>query len=143
MIQNINQFSDSTASEMELNIPASEDMLILARLTVMGFVSRYGFTLDGIEDLNIATNELCIIAIDYAATNTNLRINCTWLESTLTVKTSLSQAEFISKDHIGQEPHYLELSREVLRSLTDSFGIDFHGGSYCGWFTKQLIKIDK
>ncbi|MGH9268086.1 MAG: anti-sigma B factor RsbW, partial [Acidimicrobiales bacterium] len=45
--------------QVRLAMPADPEFLRLARVTAMGIASRLGFTLDEIEDLRIATDEMC------------------------------------------------------------------------------------
>jgi serine/threonine-protein kinase RsbW len=45
--------------EVRLVLPASPDFLRLARVTASGLASRLGFTVDEVEDLRLAIDELC------------------------------------------------------------------------------------
>ena len=49
----------TTEDEVRLVVPASPEFLRLARITAAGLASRLGFTLDQVEDLRLAIDELC------------------------------------------------------------------------------------
>jgi len=44
---------------VRLEVPASPEFLRITRIMVAGVASRLGFTLDDVEDLRIAIDELC------------------------------------------------------------------------------------
>ena len=45
--------------EVKLTLPSTPDFLRLARVTASGVASRMGFTVDEVEDLRLAIDELC------------------------------------------------------------------------------------
>jgi serine/threonine-protein kinase RsbW len=45
--------------EVRLTLPSSAEFLRLARVTASGLASRMGFTVDEVEDLRLAIDELC------------------------------------------------------------------------------------
>ena len=45
--------------EVRLGVPADPEFLRLARITASGLASRAGFSLDEVEDLRLALDELC------------------------------------------------------------------------------------
>jgi serine/threonine-protein kinase RsbW len=45
--------------EVKLTLPSTPDFLRLARVTASGLASRMGFTVDEVEDLRLAIDELC------------------------------------------------------------------------------------
>ncbi|MGI8792690.1 MAG: hypothetical protein ACR2H3_05875 [Acidimicrobiales bacterium] len=49
--------------EVRLAMPANPEFLRLARVTAMGLASRVSFTIDDIEDLRIAIDELLLTVI--------------------------------------------------------------------------------
>ena len=49
--------------EVRLEVPASPEFFRIARIMVAGVASRVGFTLDEVEDLRIAIDELCFALI--------------------------------------------------------------------------------
>jgi serine/threonine-protein kinase RsbW len=49
--------------EVRLAVPATPEFLRLARVTASGIASRLGFTIDEVEDLRLAIDELCFVLI--------------------------------------------------------------------------------
>ena len=45
--------------EVKLTLPSAPEFLRLARVTASGLASRMGFTVDEVEDLRLAIDELC------------------------------------------------------------------------------------
>ena len=45
--------------EVKLSLPSTPEFLRLARVTASGVASRMGFTVDEVEDLRLAIDELC------------------------------------------------------------------------------------
>jgi serine/threonine-protein kinase RsbW len=45
--------------EVKLTLPSTPEFLRLARVTASGVASRMGFTVDAVEDLRLAIDELC------------------------------------------------------------------------------------
>ncbi|MEA2705094.1 MAG: serine/threonine-protein kinase RsbW [Actinomycetota bacterium] len=51
------------SGEVRLEVPASPEFLRVTRIMVAGVASRLGFTLDEVEDLRIAIDELCFTLV--------------------------------------------------------------------------------
>jgi serine/threonine-protein kinase RsbW len=49
--------------QIQLTMPATPHLMRVARLTAAGLASRLGFSLDEVEDLKIAVDELCFAMI--------------------------------------------------------------------------------
>jgi serine/threonine-protein kinase RsbW len=50
---------DEDRPEIHLSMPATPDLLRVARLTAAGLATRVGFNVDEVEDVKIALDELC------------------------------------------------------------------------------------
>ena len=48
---------------IELTFPARGDLVVLARLVASAVAARAGFDIEELEDLRLATNELCMLAM--------------------------------------------------------------------------------
>jgi serine/threonine-protein kinase RsbW len=48
---------------VRLTLPATPEFIRLARLTAAGLASRLGFTLDELQDIRIAVDELCFLLV--------------------------------------------------------------------------------
>ena len=55
--------TDVAGEEVRLTMPASPQLLRVARLTAAGLASRLGFSFDEIEDVKIAVDELCFALV--------------------------------------------------------------------------------
>lgn len=51
---------DEERNEVRLTMPATPDLLRVARLTAAGLATRVGFNVDEVEDVKIALDELCM-----------------------------------------------------------------------------------
>lgn len=56
--------------EVRLEVPAAPEFLRITRIMVAGVASRVGFTLDDVEDLRIAIDELCFTLVGKGRTGT-------------------------------------------------------------------------
>jgi hypothetical protein len=54
---------DVAGEEVRLTMPATPELLRVARLTAAGLASRLGFSFDEIEDVKIAVDELCFTLV--------------------------------------------------------------------------------
>jgi anti-sigma regulatory factor (Ser/Thr protein kinase) len=59
------QAADATVpgDEIVLTMPASPDLLRIARLAAAGLAGRLGFSFDAVEDVKIAVDELCFALV--------------------------------------------------------------------------------
>jgi serine/threonine-protein kinase RsbW len=72
---------------VQLDIPASGDLLTLARLTAATLAARSAFTVEEVEDLRLAVDELCLpllracssgrLRLHYIGDDGAVRIECT------------------------------------------------------------------
>lgn len=54
---------DGEGEQVRLTMPATPQLLRVARLTAAGLASRLGFSFDQIEDVKIAVDELCFALV--------------------------------------------------------------------------------
>lgn len=55
--------TDVDGEEVHLTMPATPQLLRVARLTAAGLAGRLGFSVDEIEDVKIAVDELCFAVV--------------------------------------------------------------------------------
>lgn len=55
--------SDGEGEQVRLTMPATPDLLRVARLTAASLASRLGFNFDEVEDVKIAVDELCFAIV--------------------------------------------------------------------------------
>jgi serine/threonine-protein kinase RsbW len=101
------------ADEVRLEVPAMPEFLRLARLTASGLGSRLGFTVDQVEDLKLAIDELC-----FGLTGPNGR------PGSVNVRFRLGPGSLeVSGDGVFEDeqvtPEQSELSKLILDALVD------------------------
>lgn len=105
----------AATGRVRLTVPAEAMWLRLARLTVAGVAGRLGFDLDAVDDVQIATDELCRFLLSGGGTGT-IVIECGTEPDVLTV----TGAARFSEAPAG--PAALdELARQVLDVVVDAY----------------------
>ncbi|MBW3574341.1 MAG: anti-sigma factor [Actinobacteria bacterium] len=67
--------SDGQGEQVRLTMPATPQLLRVARLTAAGLASRLGFSFDEVEDLKIAVDELCFAMVGTRGGEGNLTLD--------------------------------------------------------------------
>jgi len=101
------------SDEVQLVMPADPEFLRLARVTAMGLASRLSFTIDEIDDLRIAIDELVFGLIGAHGR-----------PGTVTMRYSLREAELEVRgtgnfDDGASAPGLTELSQLILDAVSD------------------------
>lgn len=110
--------------QIRLTLPATPQLMRVARLTAAGLASRLGFSLDEVEDLKIAVDELC-----FALVGSRGR------EGTLTVTYRLTATELVIQG-VGRFPGTdgqiapSELSAQILAAVVDEHDLSQAGGEH-------------
>ena len=117
--------------QVRLVMPATPELLRVARLTAAGLASRLGFSFDEVEDVKIAVDELC-----FALVGTKGR------EGTLSLVYQLQADSLVIEgtgDFPGQEVHAAtgELSRLILSAVVDHHEVVDSDGSVRFKLTKR------
>jgi serine/threonine-protein kinase RsbW len=99
--------------EVRLEVPASPEFLRITRIMVAGVASRLGFTLDDVEDLRIAIDELCFAVVGKGRTGT-LTIRYVMLDGALAVD---GAGHFT--DDGSLEPTLSPMSHQILKAMVD------------------------
>jgi hypothetical protein len=105
--------------EVRLRVPATPELLRLARVTASGVASRLGFTYDEVEDLRLAIDEMC-----FAVTGGKRQDG--WLLMRYTVTGEGDAVEVNGRASFpadGPEPLLNELSAAVLGALVDEYEV--------------------
>lgn len=124
---------DAGPDEVRLEFPALSEYFRLARLTAAGLGSRLGFTVDQVEDLKLAIDELC-----FGLTGPDLR------SGTLTVRYRLGRdlievSGESSFDDDQSTPAQSELSRIILDALVDEHEFHRESPSSRFWILKRRV----
>lgn len=100
------------AQEVLLTVPALPEFLRVARVTASGLASRLGFSLDDVDDLRLALDELCFTLIDRPLSAEELSLRYVLDGPTLTIHGTSATGP--------SAPVALnELSRQILTALVD------------------------
>lgn len=111
---------DAREQEVHLAVPATPELLRLARVTASGLASRLGFTYDEVQDLRLAIEELCFALVGNGQAGGMLRLRYTVLSEALEVE---GQA-YLGPAADGGAPRLTELSERILDALVDEHSLD-------------------
>jgi serine/threonine-protein kinase RsbW len=99
--------------EVVLTVPAQPEFLRVARMTAAALGSRLGFTIDEVDDLRLALDELCFAIIGKGLADEQLRLAYGTGSGGLDITGSVTRSP-------DREPLQLgELSRQILTALVD------------------------
>jgi hypothetical protein len=127
---------------IELCLPPSVDLVVLARFTAATVAARANFDVDEIEDLRLAVDELCVsfgpierhgsLRLVFERKQSLVRITCSVESPTFGVNgTSSAGSNGASLQRVD------ELSRQLLDALVDDHGRDDLHGRPCAWLEKR------
>lgn len=120
--------------EVRLRVPATPELLSLARVTASGVASRLGFSYDEVADLRLAIDELCFAVTEGKPQEGWLFMRYVVLGDAATLEVH-GRASFPAR---GQEPLLSELSGAVLGALVDEHEVHRHDGG--GYPSFRLLK---
>ncbi|MEA2497742.1 MAG: serine/threonine-protein kinase RsbW [Actinomycetota bacterium] len=109
---------------VSITVPASPAYIQVVRLVAAGLASRLKFTLDEIEDLKIAVDELCAYLTGSQGREGNLRIDFTIADDRLEIK---GVGDFAPGQKVRTD--LTELSQMILATVTDSASLAQPDGS--------------
>ena len=108
-----------TEGEVRLEIPASPEYLRVARMMAAGVASRLGFTLDEVDDLRIAIDELCFCLVGRSGRPGTVVIRYHMGPDGLAVE---GVGHFA--DQANEEPRLSPLSLQILKAVTDECHVE-------------------
>lgn len=107
--------SDADPRPVRLIFPADARNLRLARLTAAGIAGDAGFSLDAIEDLRVAVDELCAVLLDGAGTEVDV---------TVTYRVAGDQVVVEGEcDNGAADVDLHAVARELLKMTTDDYAV--------------------
>lgn len=118
------------AQRVELNVPATTDSVMLARLTVAALAAQVGFDIEQIEDLRLAVDELCSSLIQPDG-SVRLLLTFRYDDECLEVTGALDKRAPAPVDGETEE-----LSLRILDALVDDHGRSDDGLS-SAWLRKR------
>jgi serine/threonine-protein kinase RsbW len=102
-------------SPVRLVIPAQPRFLRLARLTAAGIAGDLGFSLEAIEDLRVAVDEVCAILMDGVADGGELDLSYRGTDDGLVIEGSCTNP--------GAVPDLHPVARELLAMTADDYSV--------------------
>ena len=115
--------TDVDGEEVRLTMPATPQLLRVARLTAAALASRLGFSFDEIEDVKIAVDELCFALVGSKGRDGNLTLIYRLREQHLEIA---GEGAFSSGDG-EQAPTPSELSAQILAAVVDEHELSRDG----------------
>ena len=116
--------------EIHLEVPTTPDLLRLVRVVASGLASRLGFSIDAVEDVRLAVDELCWTVASKAGPASTLVVRFVILEGAFSVEGHLQAAG-------GDAPEggpLSALSERILSTLVDDYAllapVDGHGAGF-------------
>lgn len=100
--------------EVRLEVPAAPEFLRISRIMAAGVASRVGFTLDEVEDLRIAIDELCFSLVGPRRRTGTIVLRYIFDTDQLAVEGS---GRFT--DGLGSDPVVSALSEQILAAVVD------------------------
>lgn len=108
-------------SEVELDIPASPELLRVARLTAASLAGRLQFSYEEIEDVKIAVDELCFALVGTKGRPGRLTLRYQLEDTSLTI---VGRGTF---DEPVADPVPSDLSRQILSAVVDGYELGREG----------------
>ncbi len=105
--------------EVRLDVPASPEFLRVARMMAAGVASRLGFTLEEVDDLRIAIDELC-----FSLVGRNGRPGTITLRYIMDADALVVEGAGHFADRANEEPRLSPLSLQILKAVTDECQVD-------------------
>lgn len=115
----------ASSQEVVLRVPALAEFLRVVRVTASGLATRLGFSLDDVDDLRLALDELCYVLIGKGNELETLELRYQLDDRSLTIVGETGR-------HHGGEPLVLgDLSKQILTALVDEHHLwDSDGSSH-------------
>jgi sporulation protein YlmC with PRC-barrel domain len=121
---------------LRLELPARPEMLSLVRLQVGGVVTMLGLSLGEMEDLQLATEELCLSRLLLEGEpDGRLIVEIEWNDNTVQVRCSLDGASrgLQADTAEGDDPLPAGVSDLILEALVDEHGTSVEGAQEIAW----------
>lgn len=132
-----------SAQRVELSLAADAQMLFLARMTAAAVASRANFAYDQVEDLRLATDELCIRLMSENGGGGRIALVFGWDdEGTLDVTGTLTPDGSLSGNGHRPPAAVTEPSDELSERILDAL-VDDHGGETIGDVHRAWLRIKR
>jgi anti-sigma regulatory factor (Ser/Thr protein kinase) len=111
--------TDSSPAVIRLALPPAAEFVQVARLTAAALATRAGFSIDEVDDLRIAIDELSALLVQSPGASSDLELRFEVAEHEVKVHGGISSAG---------HPVLSELSEKILEVVVDTYGIDSRDG---------------
>ena len=121
---------------LRLELPARPEVLSLVRLQVGGVVAMLGTSLGEMEDLQLATEELCLSRLPLeGGLDGRLVVDIEWDDESVQVRCSTDGVPTgsIARGFEGEDPLPEGVSDQILEALVDEHGITVEDGRVVAW----------
>lgn len=105
--------------EIVLKIPADPEFVRVARVTASGLASRLHFSIDDVDDLRLALDELCHILVEKAPQGAELELRYQMFERGLVVTGTAPEPSEPS----AKSEAVMALSKQILTALVDDHSV--------------------
>jgi anti-sigma regulatory factor (Ser/Thr protein kinase) len=125
---------------VHLDVPATSGRLRLVRLAVVGLATEYGADVDDLEDVRIATGEICTHLVNRADDGDRLVVEISVTpdgDSEESVVVAVT-AKVADRGHPGE---FDDLSDLVLTTTATTHGVGADGADSASWFRRQLRPV--
>lgn len=111
--------------KIELCIPAERAMLLIARMTTSGVVSRAGFTLDEMDDMKMAVDEACnLMMLQKPCCN---RLHLIYSYDDQSVEVVVEGRDYTQDQGEKTDKNMMEVIRCILETMVDEVELTERG----------------
>jgi len=105
--------------EIHLEVPTTPDLLRLVRVVASGVASRLGFSMDAVEDVRLAVDELCHTVASRAGPTSTLAVRFVILGRAFSVEGRLQPGALDP----GERSTLSALSERILGTLVEDYAL--------------------
>ena len=131
---------------VELAFQGSVGVVVLARFTAATVAVQAGFSVEEIDDLRLAVDELCVsfgpieeharVHLEFDRRDDTVHIVCRFEGRATPSKAGQAGGGDLDGDEFG------DLSQQILNALVDEHGRDVQDGRPCAWLRKKRGAFD-
>jgi serine/threonine-protein kinase RsbW len=105
--------------EIHLEVPTTPDLLRLVRVVASGVASRLGFSIDAVDDVRLAVDELCWTVASKAGPTSTLTVRFVILDAAFTVEARVQPGP----GDTGDGGPLSALSKRILSTLVEEYAL--------------------
>jgi hypothetical protein len=123
-------------AHVSFDLPANPQMWTVARMGVSAVAAQLDFSINDLEDLRLAVNELLSSCAAGALEKSRMLLECSWDDHEIEITCDVTAIDPNASDGAGDLSE-IDLSRRILEALVDAHAINgIDAGSRHGWFRK-------